>query len=144
MLGQLEVVEAMIAARPGVERTLGPHSISLLAHARVGGEQSTKVVRFLRGLPGASGPGGKDISEEELIHFTGDYAFGKGPNDWIEIRNKSGQLTFMRKGADSRPIHYLGDRAFRPAGATAARIHFSKDSVMTIHDGGLVIKAARR
>ena len=34
MLGQLDVVKAMIAAQPGVQRTRGPHSISLLAHAR--------------------------------------------------------------------------------------------------------------
>jgi hypothetical protein len=144
MLGQLEVVKAMIAARPGLERTLGPHSISLLAHARIGGEQSADVVRYLQGLTNAGGPGVQEVSEEELSRFTGDYAYGSGSNELIEIRKNGRQLTFTRRGADSRPIHYMGDRAFRPAGATAVRIHFSEDSVMTVHDGDLVIKAARR
>lgn len=36
MLGQLDVVKAFVAARPGVQRTLGPHSIALtLAEADV-------------------------------------------------------------------------------------------------------------
>jgi hypothetical protein len=144
MLGQLEVVKAIVAVRPGVERTLGAHSISLLAHARAGGEQSAGVVSYLQGLTDAGGPGVQDVSEEELAQFTGDYVFGSAPNDLIEIRKKGRQLTFMRKGADSRPIHYIGDRAFRPAGATAVRIHFGEDSTMTVHDGDLVIKAARR
>ncbi len=34
MLGHLEVVKAFITAQPGVQRIRGPHSISLLAHAR--------------------------------------------------------------------------------------------------------------
>src|SRR5947209_11223051 len=38
MLGQLEVVKAFVAAQPAVVRIRGPHSISLLAHARKGGE----------------------------------------------------------------------------------------------------------
>ena len=37
MLGQLDVVKAFVAARPGIQRTLGPHGITLLAHARAGG-----------------------------------------------------------------------------------------------------------
>jgi hypothetical protein len=34
MLGQLEVVKAFVAAQPGAQHIRGPHSISLLAHAR--------------------------------------------------------------------------------------------------------------
>lgn len=39
MLGQLEVVKAMVKAFPGIERFLGPHKIPLLARARRGGRR---------------------------------------------------------------------------------------------------------
>ena len=116
MLGQLEVVKAMIAARPGVERTLGPHSISLLAHARAGGEGAAEVFRYLQELGTAGGLDAESISEEDLATFAGEYSFGAGPNDRISISQKGKQLTFTRKGADGRPLHYVGDRAFRPPG----------------------------
>ena len=144
MLGQMEVVKAVIAARPGVERTLGPHSISLLSHARAGGEPAAEVVRFLQQLGNAGGLSAEDISEEELAKLTGEYIFGNGPDDWIAISQKGKQLMFTRKGADSRPLHHAGGRAFRPAGASAVRIQFGEPSVMTVHDGDLVVKASRR
>jgi len=43
MLGQLDVVKAFVAAQPGVQRIRGPHCISLLAHAKAGGEASRPV-----------------------------------------------------------------------------------------------------
>ena len=54
MLGQLEVVKAIIAAAPGIERTRGAHGITLLAHAKAGG--AADVVRYLDTLPGANVP----------------------------------------------------------------------------------------
>src|ERR1051325_6317119 len=42
MLGQLDVVKAFIAAQPGGQRIRGPHSISLLAHAKYGGPAATQ------------------------------------------------------------------------------------------------------
>jgi hypothetical protein len=43
MLGQLDVVKAFVAAQPGVQRILGPHSIPLLAHAKAGGAAAEEV-----------------------------------------------------------------------------------------------------
>ena len=143
MLGQLDVVKAMIVARPGVERSAGPHGISLLSHARAGGTQSEAVVKYLQGLGDAVGSDVVEISEEELAKLTGEYVFGSGPSDRIEISRKGKQLTFTRKGAVGRPIHYVGDRAFRPAGARVVRIRFRTDSIMTIHDGDLIVTAKR-
>ena len=40
MLGQLAVVKAFVEASPGIQGTAGPHSITLLAHARNGGEKA--------------------------------------------------------------------------------------------------------
>ena len=44
MLGQLDVVKAFIDASPGVQRIHGPHGITLLAHARAGGEKAKPVL----------------------------------------------------------------------------------------------------
>jgi hypothetical protein len=49
MLGQLEVVRAVLAANPGQREARGPHGISLLTHAEQGGQAAQAVVAFLRG-----------------------------------------------------------------------------------------------
>jgi hypothetical protein len=56
MLGQLAVVQALVAARPGVQRVKGPHGIPLLDHARNGG--ATEVVKYLPHRGGAGPAGG--------------------------------------------------------------------------------------
>lgn len=48
MLGQLAVVQAMLAAYPALKDGPGPHGISLLAHAKAGGEAATAVFTFLQ------------------------------------------------------------------------------------------------
>ncbi|HET8626524.1 MAG TPA: hypothetical protein VFL91_03850 [Thermomicrobiales bacterium] len=49
MLGDLEVVKAIVAAYPAAREARGPHGIPLLAHARVGGADAAAVVAFLEG-----------------------------------------------------------------------------------------------
>lgn len=48
MLGDLAVVKSMVAAYPDMLHALGPHGISVLAHAEAGGDQSVRVVAFLK------------------------------------------------------------------------------------------------
>ncbi len=48
MLGQLEIVQAIIHAFPEARSLRGPHGISLLAHAQVGGEAAVPVLEFLQ------------------------------------------------------------------------------------------------
>jgi len=50
MLGKLEVVRAAIGAFPESRNVAGPHGITLLAHARRGGEEASSVVRYLESL----------------------------------------------------------------------------------------------
>jgi hypothetical protein len=47
MLGHLDVVKAFVTAQPGVQRIPGPHSISLLAHAKAGGAAAEPVLKYL-------------------------------------------------------------------------------------------------
>ena len=48
MLGQLEIVQAIIHAFPEARSLRGPHGIPLLAHAQVGGEAAASVLEFLQ------------------------------------------------------------------------------------------------
>ena len=50
MLGQIEAVKAFVMAFPGIERSLGPHKITLLVHAQKGGERAAAVVTYLQSL----------------------------------------------------------------------------------------------
>jgi hypothetical protein len=48
MLGEIEVVRAMIAAFPGLREAAGPHGIPLLDHAKAGGDEAREVLEFLQ------------------------------------------------------------------------------------------------
>ena len=48
MLGRLEIVKAIVAAFPGIEKSLGPHKIPLLAHAERG--KAENVREYLQSL----------------------------------------------------------------------------------------------
>lgn len=47
MLGEIEIVSAILAAHPEMRDALGPHGISLLEHAEAGGERTAAVVALL-------------------------------------------------------------------------------------------------
>ncbi len=146
MLGQLDVVKAFVAAQPGVQRTAGPHSISLLAHARAGGKPAQAVFDYLTSLGDAGEPPVSRLTQEDVARLTGVYVFGARPNERIEITEKAAQLTFVRQGKDGRGLVHLGDYSFRPAGAEAVRVRFSGSGdaiVLTVHDPDLVLTARR-
>ena len=50
MLGKLEVVKAACAAFPNTRDVPGPHGITLLEHARKGGEPARAVLEYLESL----------------------------------------------------------------------------------------------
>ena len=52
MMGQLDVIKAFVVAMPGVQRTYGPHGITLMAHARAGGADAAPVLQYLAALGG--------------------------------------------------------------------------------------------
>jgi hypothetical protein len=49
MLGEVDVVRAMLDAQPELREARGPHGISLRAHAEAGGEQAGGVLDLLDG-----------------------------------------------------------------------------------------------
>lgn len=158
MLGELDTVRAMLAASPGIERDHGPHSISLLAHARMGGDRARDVLELLKSKHGADTDPPVPLKEDEAAALSGTYVFGVGVSQQIEVSSdmkmyKSPmytyppQLNWTRTGTMTRPLFHLGQRVFYPAGAPAARIEFKEEVgglVMEIRDGHSVVSAARK
>ncbi|MBY0506285.1 MAG: hypothetical protein K2X03_20370 [Bryobacteraceae bacterium] len=146
MLGQLETVKAFLLAQPGAQKIPGPHSISLLAHAKAGGQPAEAVFQYLAALGDASGPKRPPFTAEEAAALAGTYVFGPQPNDRIEITAKGSQLTLTGKGTFGRGLVHLGEHAFHPVGASSVRVRFSRagaDATLTIHDPELVLTARR-
>ena len=148
MLGQLAVVRAFVEASPGVQGTRGPHGITLLAHARAGGDAAKPVVDYLAALGGADPvPKEVELSPEAAARYIGVYTFGARDVDRIEISIDKGRLRLARTGATPRNLFHVGEHAFHPAGAPAVRIKFGmsedKASELSIHDPGPVLHARR-
>ena len=47
MLGDVEIVRAIVEAHPGTREAKGPHGIPLRAHAEAGGEPARAVLELL-------------------------------------------------------------------------------------------------
>ena len=147
MLGHLDVIKAFVAAQPGVQRIRGPHGISLLAHAKAGGEASRSVFAFLESLGDAGADPSTPLTQSDIDAIVGAYSFGTAENDHIDVTAEKGNATWTRRGSTGRPLFHLGDRVFSPSGAPAVRIRFSNgdgETMMTVHDPGLVLTARRQ
>ena len=149
MLGQLEVVKAFLAAQPGAQRIRGPHSISLLAHAKAGGEPARPVFNFLESLGDAGADTPVPLSPADAEALNGTYIFGRAANQQIDVTVDNAQLVWTRKGSMGRPLSHLGNRLFSPWGAPAVRIQFTQEadssvSIMTIRDPAVVLVAERK
>ena len=146
MLGQLDVVKAFVTASPGVQRITGPHSISLLAHAKAGGPAAAAVSEYLESLGDAGRVKTEPISDSEKARLAGVYTSDR--NDSVDIAVEQGQLTVKRKGMPfSRALNHLGDRVFFPSGAQAVRIRFVEAGAvitLTINDGDLMFTGVKR
>ena len=149
MLGHLDVVRAFIAARPGIQKIRGPHGLTLLHHARAGGEGAAAVVAYLESLGDADPRYPNDpLSPEDLSNLTGTYTFGDGPNDkFVVTTPPRGGLMMKREGMADRPLWHHGKRVFNPAGAEAVRIRFEpppgRAAQVAIEDGSLRVIARR-
>ena len=137
MLGQLDTVKAFVAAQPGVQRIAGPHSISLLSHAKAGGAAAAPVFEYLERLGDAGGPATQPLSDEEKASLAGTYESD------ITISLEKGMLMFNRKGMPyARGLYHAGNREFFPMGAPAVRVAFDGPK-LTVRDGELVVIAAK-
>lgn len=148
MLGQLDAVKALIAASPGVQRTKGPHSITLLRHAMAGGPRAQAVVDYLKTIEGADErPADTPLTPEEAKKLAGIYAFGVTALQRVEITaDNNNRLSFLRAPRFPRALTHLGSYEFVPAGAEAVRVRLADTDggvTLTVHDPDVVLTAKK-
>ena len=149
MLGELDVVQAFVETSPGVQRIPGPHDITLMRHARAGGDAALAVVDYLESVGGADdGPQHLTMSEAERNRILGRYVFGSGDSEYLDValNERNGQIRLRRGEGDPRRLIHLGDFEFHPQGArdVRVRIAFETDTaVLTVHDPDLLVTASR-
>lgn len=157
MLGQLDTVKAFVAASPGIQRTRGPHGITLLAHARTGG--NADVVRFLDQL-GDADPRypSEPLAEADQAALLGTYTVqsvpgsagagqASGVTHRLVVSVQRGLLSIKGEGESDRTLFHHGGRVFNPAGAEAVRIAFEPETgpvrALTVSDGPMLVRAVR-
>jgi hypothetical protein len=154
MLGQLDVVKAFIAARPGVQRTLGPHGLTLMWHAKQGGADAAAIVQYLTTIGDADiQPTTLPLAAADRDALVGKYTYGAGPRDSFTIearRDMLGrdQLTIERPGAPSRQnLYHVGNLVFFPTGVQSVKIAFAREGAkitrLTIADPDVMLTARR-
>lgn len=148
MLGQLDVVKAFIAARPGIQRTLGPHSIPLLQHARAGGPDAAPVAAYLESLGDANNrPPSTPLDNADRDTLVGRYAYGKGARDYFDVDVRNDQLGLGRPGTTRRFLIHTGSLVFFPSGVPTVKVAFArangKVTQFTVADPEVIVTATR-
>ncbi len=154
LLGEVDVVRAIVTANPGIERTAGPHGITLLAHARTGAKRNdddaAKVtLEYIASLEGADqGQESRTLSPSLQKRYYGEFRFGAGENQTLEIeKHVNGRLALSVPGQTTRILHMVGDHTFAPSGAPEVRVVFKLQNnlakSLTVHDPLPIVHAVR-
>ncbi|MFM9958991.1 MAG: hypothetical protein ACKVZJ_13050 [Phycisphaerales bacterium] len=148
MMGNLAAVKAAVDAAPGVQRTRGPHGISLLRHAQAGGERAKPVLDYLAAL-GDADPRYTDLPLDAATKqaVIGVYTFGPGATQRFEIGEGMGGLTIKRTGGSARRLFQQSPLSFHPAGAPAVSVVFvvegDRGARVTVTDHDIVVVGKR-
>ena len=148
MLGQLDLVKAFMATMPGAQRLSGPHSLSLMVHARAGGPPAAAGVAYLESIGDADiTMRDEPLTPDERATLGGRYAFGDRPRDHFTVTTGPNQVAVVRAGATSRNLRHLGGLVFTTPGARAVRFRFERQGAavtsLTLADGDLVLRARK-
>jgi hypothetical protein len=149
MMGQLDTVKAFIAARPGLQKTLGPHGITLMSHAKAGGTGAAAVVQYLATLGDADVPTAtQPLSPADRETLVGKYVYGPGARDFFTIDVQQDRLGIDRPSSPSRRfLMHTGDLIFFPSGVPTAKIAFvragGKATQLTLANPNIMLTAKR-
>jgi hypothetical protein len=149
MMGQIDAVKAFVAARPGIQKTLGPHGITLMAHAKAGGTDAAAVVQYLATLGDADTPiSTQPLAPADRDALAGKYVYGPGPRDYFTIDIQQERLGIDRpNGPARRGLGHLGNLVFFPTGVPTAKIAFArvngKVTQLTLADPNVMLTATR-
>lgn len=155
MLGQYEIVKAMISSYPGIQKNFGPHGITLLQHAKTGLEtkgvdkvKAQKLVDYLQLLGDADGRQYLNVEETEKSKFIGDYKYGAGSDDGFTIKlNMRKLLSLGKLGKSGGAIWRVSENEFIYQGAPSVILKFliKNDTVIsfTLTEPGLTLEAIK-
>lgn len=159
MLGAYDVVKPTIEFRPGIQKTMGPHGISLLQHAKTGSRMEDtmslterdnlkRLVDYLEALGDADGETYLDVSPEEQEKYLGDYKYGDGAEDGFRIQlNMRKLLALGPIGGFGGALYRIGEHKFTYNGAPSVVITFDVEEgvvqSLTVHDPELTITAMK-
>jgi hypothetical protein len=149
MMGQLDAVKAFVAARPGIQKTPGPHGITLLAHAKAGGADAAAVAQYLAALGDADTmPATRPLDAADRDAIVGQYVFGAGPRDYFTIDVQQDRLGIDRpNGPARRLLMHTGGLVFFPTGVPTAKIAFARVNgritQLTLADPDVMVTAKR-
>lgn len=148
MLGDMRTVEAFLDADPELIRLHGPHGISLVRHARAGGEEARGVLDYLLDRFGPDdAPVGFPGDTAAEARYGGAYAFEAEPPFRIVVGVRN-DLLLIGTGEQptSRVLAVEGD-VFHPTGAPAVRLRFDVSEgravTLEIQDGPIRVVGRR-
>jgi hypothetical protein len=151
MMGEVDAVRAFVAAAPGIQTVLGPHSLTLMWHAKAGGERARATLDYLRDLRDAdNSPPTTPLEVAVRDACLGVYVFGDGVDEHLVVEvDKTGDLTINRPGLlFARNLRYVGANEFFPIGAEQVRIRFAvngdRATSVAVLDPQLVMTATRQ
>ncbi len=159
MLGAYDIVKATIDFSPGIQKTMGPHGISLLSHAKFGKRMEDKIsqkerdnlkktIDFLESLGDADGETYLDVRPEDQQKYLGDYKYGDGEKDGFSIRlNMRKLLSLGRLGKFGGALYKIGDNKFTYNGAPSITVSFEVENgvvrSLTVHEPELTLTARK-
>ncbi len=149
MMGQLDAVKALVAARPGIQKIYGPHGITLMSHARAGGPDALPVVEYLKSIGDADTPlPSVAIAPADRDALAGKYVYGPGPRDYFTVDVQRDQRGIDRpSGPSRRGLIHTGNLVFFPAGVPSVKIAFVRDGAkvtqLTVADPEVMVTGKR-
>ncbi len=132
MLGFTSVVKGFVELQPGIQRTLGPHGITLLVHAKAGEKRAADTVEYLVSLGDADiGLKVTPVPVNDRPKYLGSFASETTDLKLACRLNKAGLLVIdvqtSQSQSNNRIIHYVGGDEFFPAGVPSVRIRFVRE-----------------
>lgn len=159
MLGSYDVVKSMIDFSPGIQKTSGPHGISLLDHAYAGERMKDKMSskeidnlkktkEYLESIGNAGGEEYLSVELEEQSKYLGDYKYGSGESDGFSIRrNMRKLLSIGTIGGFGGALFKIDDNLFIYNGAPSVQLTFQLDKgivkSLTVKDPNITVTAKK-
>jgi len=146
MLGELNIVKVVLDSQPQLRKMGGPHGLTLLHHARVGGERAAAVRDYLENLGGADD--GSTVPSKEIADaVVGRYAADGANGPRFEVLLNKQKLAVVGEDGMPRNLFQLPDASLHPAGAPSVRFRFEivdgRAESVSVNMGAALVQAVR-